>query len=203
MPAGNSLADTPMPLSDSQSAVELPAQELERLRAENAELRAQVEALEDLLTAPPAPASEDAWVERQREYEAILEEKSEVIRSLHLQLQELRERAAAEPSPEADPAPVAAPASSTSADIEKLRQQLEEERQQLAEDEEALMKQMRDMEMAMSRERAELARQRNELQRLHSELKHELDIAARNASLRERLLPLQRRHQDLAARKGS
>ena len=64
------------------------------------------------------------------------------------------------------------------------------------------MKQMREMEVQMSRERAEIARQRNEIQRLHSEIRHELELATRDATLRERLLPLQRRHQEMMHRKG-
>jgi hypothetical protein len=62
---------------------------------------------------------------------------------------------------------------------------------------------MREMEVQMSRERAELARQRNELQRLHSEIRHELELASRHAALRDRLEPLQRRHQEMLHRKGS
>src|SRR5437867_3272521 len=57
------------------------------LRRENAELRARVEELEQALQAS-APA-EDGWAERQKEYESLVEEKSEVIRSLHLKLQQL------------------------------------------------------------------------------------------------------------------
>ena len=53
------------------------------------------------------------------------------------------------------------------------------------------------MEIQMSRERAELARQRNELQRLHHEIRHELEVAARETTLRDRLQPFQRRHQEL------
>jgi len=59
------------------------------------------------------------------------------------------------------------------------------------------------MEVQMSRERAELARQRSELQRLQSEIRHELDLAARDAALRERLAPLQRRHQEMTGRTGA
>jgi hypothetical protein len=143
--------------------------------------------------------SEAGWIERQREYEALLEEKSEVIRTLHRQLQELRQNppaAAPAPPPQA-PAPAA-----EDSQLASLKEQLDEDRRQLSADEDALMVQMREMEMAMSRERAEVARQRTEVQRLHNDLKHELGQAARNAGLRERLLPLQRRHQELATRKG-
>jgi hypothetical protein len=55
----------------------------------------------------------------------------------------------------------------------------------------------------MSRERAELARQRSELQRLHTDIRHELELAARDATLRERLAPLQRRAHDALNRRGA
>jgi hypothetical protein len=56
--------------------------ELARLRAENGQLRARVEELEQALQA--ASPGEVTWLERQKEYETLLEEKSEVIRGLHL-----------------------------------------------------------------------------------------------------------------------
>ena len=59
------------------------------LRGENAELRARLEELEQALQTPES--SEETWAERQKEYEALLEEKSEVIRSLHMKIQELQE----------------------------------------------------------------------------------------------------------------
>ncbi len=52
---------------------------LAELLRENAELKARVQELE----AAPS-GDEEQWLERQREYEMLLEEKSEVIRSLHL-----------------------------------------------------------------------------------------------------------------------
>ncbi len=77
--------------------------------------------------------------------------------------------------------------------MEQDRRQLEDERRQLREDEDAMTVQMREMERQMAKERAELARQRNELQRLHSEIRHELEVAQRDAGLNERLRSLQRR----------
>src|SRR5947209_2022978 len=65
------------------------------------------------------------------------------------------------------------------------------------------MEQMREMEVQMARERAEMARQRTELQRLQNDLRHELELAARDGTLRERLAPLQRRHQDISTRRGA
>ncbi len=181
------------------------ADELERLRAENAELRCTVA---ELRQQPEAGGAEGAnWKDREKEYDSLLEEKSEVIRSLHLKIQELQNLAAGK-------APVRLPnedeLQAVCDELERERSQLdlerreiERERAQIKDDEESLMKQMRDMEMAMSRERAELARQRNELQRLHTDIRHELELAAREASLRDRLVPLQRRHQDISNRKGA
>ena len=173
------------------------SEELQRLRGENAELRQRVEELEMVLLE--RPEGEEDWGERQREYEALLEEKSEVIRSLHQKIQELREAAVSAPS-----APRGGPVDpGAQQQMLAMKRELEEARAQLEEDEEALMQQMRQMEMTMSRERAELARQRNELQRLHNDLRHEMEQAARDAELRERLQPLQRRQQEVTSRRPS
>jgi hypothetical protein len=169
--------------------------EQDSLGAENVALRQRVEELEELLASAANNWADDGWAERQREYENLLEEKSEVIRTLHQKVQELQE---------AGDAP--APSSSGGAeahDLKELRQQVAEERQQLQADEEAMMKQMQQMELAMSRERADLARQRAELQRLHADLNHELEQAARDPGLRERLLSLQRRQQEMASRRAA
>lgn len=144
-------------------------EELRKLRAENAELHACLDEMEH------------AWQERQREYESLLEEKSEVIRGLHLKLQEAKEPPAARA---ADPSAIE--------EVARMKRELEEDRRQLQEDEEALMQQMREMELAMSRERAEMARQRNEMQRLQAELNHEVEHSSRDSGLRERLQALQR-----------
>ena len=156
---------------------------LEALRNENAELRVRVEELEQLLVA--TAANEDSWPERQKEYEALLEEKSEVIRGLHLKLHELQEgarRAPNEPLPKEE-------------QLLQLKQELEEQRQQLQEDEESLMAQMREMELALSKDRAELARQRQEVQRLQAELNREIEQAGRDSGLRERLANIRRAHE--------
>jgi len=148
---------------------------------------------------PESPPFDEVELERLRtenaqlrvtvtEYENLLDEKSEVIRELHQRIKELHDRPAAETPREED--------------LLGLSEELDCERRQLKDDEEALMKQMRDMEVQMSRERAEFARQRNELQRLQSEIRHELELAARDAGLRERLAPLQRRHQEMMNRRG-
>src|SRR5262249_40006861 len=164
-------------------------QDLEELRAENAELRTSIVELQQLVE-DNAQQAEQTWAERQREFESLLEEKSEVIRNLHRKLQEHGDHRPNGPAPREE-------------ELLALSEELERERRQLKEDEEALMQQMRDMEVQMSRERAELARQRNELQRLQTEIRHELELAARDSTLRERLAPLQRRAQEAINRRGA
>jgi hypothetical protein len=166
-------------------------QEAAQLRAENAELRRATDELRQILEE--AKQLEESWARREKEYESLLEEKSEVIRDLHRKLQE---------APAAGERP-AGGSTPREEELLALHEELERERRQLTEDEESLMKQMREMELQMSRERAELARQRNELQRLHTDIRHELELAARDATLRERLAPLQRRAQDALNRRGA
>jgi hypothetical protein len=156
-------------------------EELAGLRQENEDLRRRIEELEQFKESfDNAPD----WVDRQKEYEALLEEKSEVIRALHLKLHELQEgarRAAGEPIPKEE-------------ELRQLKHELEEQKRQLQEDEESLMSQMRTMELALSKDRAELARQRQEMQRLQSELNREIEQSSRDPALRERLLNLRRAH---------
>jgi hypothetical protein len=194
-------------LLGSDRQIQLPTrdeEEIERLRSENAELRSIIAEVNQRREAASASA-QDAWAEREREYDSLVEEKSEVIRALHLKIKELQEGPGKEnrPHSEEELQAVYDELERERTQLDQERRSLEEDRAQLQQDEEALMKQMREMEMAMSRERAEMARQRNELQRLHAELKHELELAARDASLRDRLAPLQRRHSDVANRKGA
>jgi hypothetical protein len=134
-----------------------------------------------------------SWVDRQKEYESLLEEKSEVIRTLHMKIQELQEAAAA-PRPKP-----AAPAAAVPKEEEliRLKQELEDQRRQVTEDEETLMAQMRQMEMSLSKDRAELARQRQELIRLQAEVNREIDQASRDPQLRERLMALRRTNDNL------
>jgi chromosome segregation ATPase len=193
--------------------------EIDILRQENSELREHAEELERLLNEK-APPSND----QQKEMEALLEEKSDVIRQLHLKIQELQANPAAAAPEGADPSiqqeskselidqlqqqveelqAKPAPATPREEELLALHEELEEERRQLKEDEESLMQQMRQMEVQMSRERAEMARQRSELQRLHNDIRHELELASREAELRDRLQPLQRRHQEMTHRKGA
>lgn len=174
-------------------AVELApadAEVLERLRLENAELKARVQELEAL----GAGQGEELWLERQREYEMLLEEKSEVIRELHQRIQESQECAIGGEAP--------APAGGASGvrlgqaeEILRLKREMEEQRRQLEQDEEDMMAQMRQMEMTMAKERAEMARQRQEVQRLQAELTREAEQSSRDPELRERLNSLRRNQE--------
>src|SRR5262249_21527972 len=64
-------------------------QDLEHLRSENEELRALVLELEHALQS--SSGGQEDWEARSREYEALLEEKSELIRTLHRKVQALEQ----------------------------------------------------------------------------------------------------------------
>jgi chromosome segregation ATPase len=159
-------------------AAEPESDELTLLRLENKELHARVEELEHLLQH--AGSGQD-WGERQREYEALLEEKSEVIRILHQKIRDLQEKP---PEVEGD-----VPSED---DLRQMKKELDDQRRQLEEDEEAMVSQLRAMEMSLSRDRAEMARQRQEVQRLQQELTREIELAGRDPALRDRLNNLRR-----------
>jgi hypothetical protein len=177
------------------------ADELPRLRRENAELRSRLDGLERALertstevspaeVEPVANAPEEGpWAAKQKEYEAILEEKSEVIRTLHLELHDAQSRGAAATEP-------ATPRD----DPRSLKKQLEQELAQLENDEEELMIRMQQLEKAMSKDRAELAHQRSEIQRLHRELNQQVEAASREPGLSDRLGALQRLQGEVQAK---
>ncbi len=161
--------------------------ELAELRRENAELKARVRELE----AGPT-VDEGQWLERQREYEMLLEEKSEVIRNLHLKMQEIQESAIS-----GDTGPVSTVSASgtrlgQAEEILRLKRELDAQRRQLEQDEQDMMAQMRQMEIAMAKERAEMARQRQEVTRLQADLNREIENSSRDPELRERLNTLRR-----------
>jgi ElaB/YqjD/DUF883 family membrane-anchored ribosome-binding protein len=178
----------------SHPDLELPSvhdDEVSILRQENARLRRRIEELESqsaqLVQQRRQPANaDDAWEERQREYETLLEEKSEAIRHLHLQVQELQQVESIDRD-----------------ELQRMKDQLEADRIRLQEDEQSLMEQARNLEMAMARDRADLARQRSELQRLQQDWNREMELAMRDDGLRERLAHLQRRHEPAATRPGT
>jgi hypothetical protein len=183
-------------------AEEVDPAELEKLQGENDQLRSIVEELRQQLEDLAGKGGEGGgWGEREREFEAMLEEKTDRIRQLHVQIRDL-EQGGSSPEPAAargeGPGDDELVALSDELErercqLEQERKQLEDDRMQLREDEESMMRQMREMELQMAKERAELARQRNELQRLHSEIRHELELAQRDAAVNERLKMLQRK----------
>lgn len=178
------------PSSSPEINLELVAleQELAQLRSENAELRTRVEQNE--LDLQAAIASEEAWLERQKENELLLEEKSDVIRGMHQKIQEMQQGSAGDNYAKAQ-------------ELKRREAELGEMQRQLNEDKEALLTQMSAMEMELSRDRADIARQRNELTRLQSELQREIETASRDPLLYERLASLRRRHQEVAIGKGT
>src|SRR4051794_37698746 len=130
---------------DDAAAGASPAEELEQLRSENTQLRALCTELEQALQeATQQTADTSGSEERIREYELLVDEKSETIRQLHQQLQEVQ--AAVE---EAANRPAQGPARGgplpREEELLSLSEELERERRQLQEDEQSLMEQMRQM----------------------------------------------------------
>jgi hypothetical protein len=179
------------------------------LRDENTQLRALCAELEQALQE--AAAQHDAAADpegRIKEYEELVEEKSEVIRRQHQEIQELQ-AALAEAEPHAAPPggrgaqrPFRAP-TPRDEELLALSEELDRERRQLQEDEQTVMDQMRQMEVAMARERAEMARQRNDLQRLQSEIRHELERLERHGVLQSKIDNLKSKLTDVSMRRGA
>ena len=184
-------------------------QELETLRSENDQLRALCVELEEALQEATQQQGGASWDERVKEYEALLEEKSDMIRQLHQQLQEARTALAEAESraEQAPPPPVVQRPANTPIPREEellaLSEELERERRQLQEDEQTLMEQMRHMEVSMARERAEMARQRNDLQRLQGEIRHELERLEKSGALQSKIENLKLKLQDFTHRRGA
>jgi hypothetical protein len=173
---------------------------IETLKEENDSLRGIVAELRQMLEQ--GGHSGESSADMEREYQAMLEEKAEIIRELHANKQDLEkqlaEKAAIVPTPDRNELlALSDELERERCQTEQERRQLEQDQNQLREDEESMMRQMREMELQMAKERAELARQRNELQRLHSEIRHELELAQRDAAVNERLKLLQRRHREV------
>lgn len=166
--------------------------ELERLRTENAELRATVAELKQQAEANDPRIFDEHMQEAERllsEREAIIAEQQQMIEKWEAQLKTHR----LVPCDD-DLAAMSDELEKERCQLTQERKKLDDDRAQLQEDEESLMKQMREMEVGMARERADLARHRNELQRLQSEIKHELELLQRgDASVKDRLAQFQRR----------
>jgi DNA repair exonuclease SbcCD ATPase subunit len=174
--------------------------ELEILQSENAQLRQLCAELEQALQEAAGQMPDvSAFEERIREYDLLLEEKTETIRQLHERLEEAETQALGAHS---HAAKSGAPAPRED-ELLALSEELERERRQLQEDEQSLMEQMRQMEMAMARERAEMARQRNDLQRLFGEIRHELERLERTGAIQSKMDELKSKLQDVSTRRGA
>src|SRR5262249_30887790 len=178
--------------------------EIELLRTENNQLRALCVELEQALQEATSREVGPVSGERLKEYDALLEEKSEMIRQLHQQLQQahgvvadLEAQIAAQPTQRVNTGP-----RQREEELLAFGEELERDRRQLQEDEATLMEQMREMEVSMPRERAEMARQRNDLQRLQSEIRHELERLERNGALQSKIDGLKSKFQDASMRRG-
>jgi hypothetical protein len=178
--------------------------ELEHVRAENTQLRALCQELEQALQEAAQQIQPDLQ-QQIREYDAVLEEKNEMIRQLHQQLKETQSAVEVAEARAAQAPPPRLPAGKIPCEEEllTLSEELERERRQLQEDEQTLMEQMREMEVSMARERAEMARQRNDLQRLQNEIRHELERLERDGGVQSKIESLRSKLQDVTARRGA
>jgi chromosome segregation ATPase len=182
--------------------------DVEQIQAENTQLRELCADLEQALHEATSHQEGAAGETATREFELLLEEKSEVIRGLHQQIQELQQALAAAQTNVTTPPPTPqhhhnqGPAPRED-ELLALSEELERERRQLQEDEQSLMEQMRQMEVSMAKERAELARQRSELQRLQNDIQHELARLERNGALQSKMEELKNRLTDVKARRGA
>jgi chromosome segregation ATPase len=180
-----------------------------QLEAENAELRSIIAELQQEIETASGKSAND-WAERQKEYEGLLDEKTELIRELHLKMQELEEEyrkvkeiASKPPTPkEEELMAMSEELERERCQMQQERRKLEEDLRQLREDTEAMNQEMRQMEVQMARERADLARQRTEVQRISEEIRHELERLERDRGLSERLVQLRQRHMDAMKGKG-
>lgn len=183
--------DSAMRPAPEHAAAELPADVatvVQQLRHENERLKQMLE--QARIRLEKAERTIEQMQAREADYERLLDEKTDLIRQLHQELQEAGGRRSEGNVPSEE-------------ELIALHQELEREREQLKQDEEALMAQVREMEIQMSRERADLARQKNELMRLQNELKHQLELASRDAQLRDRLGPLFRLQEELQRRRAA
>jgi DNA repair exonuclease SbcCD ATPase subunit len=178
--------------------------ELEGLRAENTELRSIIAELRQLVDEA-ATKGEETWAERQKEYETLLDEKTETLRVQAEKIQELESRPPPGPATpkEEELLAMSEELERERCTLQQERRQVEEDRNQLAEDEQTMTQQMREMEVQMAKERADMARQKTELQRIHDEIRHELEKIERNGQLNQRLGQLRQRYQEVSARSGS
>jgi hypothetical protein len=173
--------------------------ELDKLRAENAELKKMLAEVQQFYAEHDPSHLE----QQQQEVESALSAKDAEIAALKVQVEEWHSKMQTHrlvPS-EDEMAKMSDELEKERCQLAQERKQIETGRTELGDDEETLMKQMREMEVGLAKDRAELARQRTELQRLHVEIKHELEQLDRgDASMKERLAQFQRRHTEVFSR---
>ena len=185
---------------DSDSTSDGSPEDVNLLRAENQQLRALCAELEQALQEA-SQQGDPNYEDRIREFDALLDEKSETIRQQHQQLQDAQ-GVIAELEAERGSKPKITGPTPREEELLNLSEELESERRQLQEDEQALMEQMREMEMTMARERAEMARQRNDLQRIQAEIRHELERLERNGAMQSKIDGLKTKLHDVSTRRG-
>jgi hypothetical protein len=182
-----------------------PAGSLAQLEAENEELRSIIAELRQHLD-DAAQNGQGSFEDRESQYEAMLEDKSEEIRGLYIKIKELEELAAEVRGPgqgrpgggNSDEDAMREELENERMQVEEERQRVEEEVRQLREDEDDLMRRMREMELQMAKGRADLTRQHNELHQMHNEIRRELENAQQAGTFNERVRSLQQQHQEVA-----
>lgn len=167
-----------------------------QLQAENQELRQIIGELNQELEAANGKQDNDLG-ERQKEYERMLDEKTENIRTLHSKIQELQDQIRPPTPREEELFAMSEELERERAQLQQDRRKLEEEARQLKEDEDVMTEEMRKMEIQMARERADMARQRTELTRISEEIRQELERIERDKGLSEKLIQLRQRHTDI------
>jgi hypothetical protein len=169
---------------------------LSQLQAENQELRQIIGELQQELEAASGKQEND-WGDRQKEYEHMLDEKTEIIRKLHSDMQELRDQIRPPTPREDEMFAMSEELERERSQMQQDRRKLEEEQRQLKEDEDVMTDEMRRAEIQMARERADMARQRTELTRISEEIRQELERIERDKGLSEKLVQLRQRHTDV------
>jgi hypothetical protein len=175
--------------------------ELANLRRENVKLRAHLDSLEQALQGPEEAAvaatpgvltsEEMLWATKQQKYEALLEEKSETIRALHLRLHVMQDGA------------VSLSGAAALNQMRRLKEKLEEQLAQVEKDEEELMMRMQQMAQAIAKDRAELTRQHNEIERLHQELEQQIAATSQEPGMDGRQDALERIRGEAQANRPS
>lgn len=200
-------------------ASELQA-ELDRVRQENAELRASLEKA----ALAPAPSSQDE-VQRQigelrAEVELLNEEllnKEQILLDLQSQHADNGDLVKVRAENEALKKELdSATAPKTENDLERYETELNEYRRQLENDRvkfneevetlrernQELDEAVREMEMEMSKERAELARERMRLERVREEIKADSERLQRELAVRDSMASVQKLREEITQRPG-